>query len=553
VAFPLHTHAGHTTHSVYLFTGFTKEDDVGTTPTDRKTQHVNNRAATLSAVDGHDWDTAVRIATAEYDAMTPEQRGETDDRHDKGKHSPKTSFTVSLRSYNDIDDDVPTWAWTHADKGRIPLGALTLFAGRPAAGKSTAARWFAAQVTRGTLPGEWHGTAHNVAYIAAEESLKFSVKPSLRAAGADMSRVLYPETITRSDDIDEARVNYIPTSAMSLFAIALREAGVKLVVVDPLMTMLGGGTDIYRNNEVRERVQPWVDLADQIGGVVIGITHLNKTVTGDVLAAINGSSAFGELCRAAFGFANDTEDEDAARVMSQVKNSLGVEDLSLSYALTAEMVTTASGKSAEMPRFTILGDSDRKVGEILRAASAPIDRDDDGDEVKEIVLDILTSNGGSAPAGDVLKATRAAGIADKTVKNKRKRFGVETKKTVDGWVWTIDQGPATSPVHTEVGTLGPSSSEGVFKDPEQSRSRGPEYTRERRDLATVTTLAAANTATDESILAALDTEYPMSPEVIAGSVPGLTKADAPARLEALAAAGKATADNRNRYTRKDPA
>lgn len=516
---------------------------MGTTHTDKNTEQITNRAATLNAVDGHDWDTAVRLAAEEFGAQ--------DQQHSRNneRRAAEPKITVSLRSYNDIDDDVPTWAWTYADKGRIPLGALTLFAGRPAAGKSTAARWFAAQVTLGTLAGEWEGTAHNVAYIAAEESLKFSVKPSLRAAGADMNRVLYPETITRSDDIDEARVNYIPTSAMSLFANALRAADVKLVIVDPLMTMLGGGTDIYRNNEVRERVQPWVDLADQIGGVVIGITHLNKSVTGDVLAAVNGSSAFGELCRAAFGFANDTEDEDSARVMSQVKNSLGVEDLSLSYELTAEMVTTASGKSAEMPKFSILGDSDRKVGDILRAASAPAERDDDGDEVKEIILDILTSNGGSAPAGDVLKATRAAGIADKTVKNKRKRFGVQTKKTVDGWVWTIDQGPATSRVHAEVGTLGPSSSEAPFKVPEGARSRGPEYTRERRDLATITVLPATTTPSDEDILKYLSADFGMSPSTVATSVPGLTKTDAPARLEALAAAGLVAVDKRGKYTR----
>lgn len=429
---------------------------------------VANRAADLNAIDGIPWDAAVAQAQAEH----PEQQ------------ATGVKMSIRLRSYDDIDDDVPTWVWTHGDHGRIPLGALTLFAGRPAAGKSTAARWFAAQVTRGTLPGEWHGTPHSVAYIAAEESLKFSVKPSLRAAGADMKRVKYPELITRTEDIDEARVNYIPTAAMSMFAKVLRDNDVKLVIVDPLMTMLGAGTDIYRNNEVRERVQPWVDLADQIGGVVIGITHLNKSVTGDVLAAINGSSAFGELCRAAFGFANDIEAEDQTRVMSQVKNSLGVEDLSLTYSLTPEMVTTASGKSAEMPKFTILGESDRKVGEILRAAAAPIDRDgDDSDEVKDIVLDVLEANGGSAPAGEVLKVTRAAGISDKTVKNRRKKLGVQTKKTVNGWVWTIDQGPTTSPVQPEVGTLGPSSSEGVSKVPEESRSLGPMYTREGRDLA----------------------------------------------------------------------
>ena len=515
----------------------------------RRSTAVENRAADLMAVDGLPWDVAVRQAEAEH--PDTDTGNDENNENDQDRAKPRTS--LRLRSYEDIDDDVPTWAWTHGDHGRIPLGALTLFAGRPAAGKSTAARWFAAQVTRGTLPGQWHGTPHSVAYIAAEESLKFSVKPSLRAAGADMKLVKYPELITRTEDIDEARVNYIPTSAMSMFAKVLRDNDVKLVIVDPLMTMLGGGTDIYRNNEVRERVQPWVDLADQIGGVVIGITHLNKSVTGDVLAAINGSSAFGELCRAAFGFANDTEADDQSRVMSQVKNSLGVEDLSLAYALTPELVTTASGKSAEMPKFTILGDSDRKVGEILRAASAPASRDgDDADEVKMIVLDFLQSRGGTAPSGDVLKATRAAGLNDGTVKNRRKAMGVKTKKTSDDWVWTIDQGhgkPGRSLVQREPVTLLPSRSEGTSKVPTGARSQGHEYTRDGRDLATVTALPSAGTPTDDSILAALDTEYGLAPATVAGSVPGLTRDAAPDRLQALATAGLVTVDHRGRYIR----
>lgn len=68
--------------------------------------------------------------------------------------------------------------------------------------------------------------------------------------------------------------------------------------------------------------------------------------------------------------------------------------------------------------------------------------------------------------------------------------------------------------------------------------------------ATVTPLTGPS---DSDVLAALDTEYSMSPDVIAQSVPGLTKADAPARLEALAADGLAIIDSRGRYTRKDPA
>lgn len=368
-------------------------------------------------------------------------------RRDAHSPAPQPRVSVLLRSFADIDDDVPTWAWTHDDKGRIPVGAMTLFAGRPGAGKSTAARWFAAQVTNGTLPGEWCGTPHNVAYIAAEESPKYSVKPSLRAAGADVARVFFPEAVTVAEDGETTSYHRVPSSAMSTLASELRAADVRLVIVDPLMSVLGDGVDAHRSNEVREHLTPWMNLAEQIDGVVLGIVHLNKSGNGDVVAGINGSSAFGELARAAFGFSKDPGSADGDRVMSQEKNSLGAEDLALTYRLAPVPVTTASGRTAEMPRFEIVGTSDRTVGDILRCKNqGGYDSDgDDGDEVRMVVLDYLESQGGEAPAGDVLKATRAAGLSDQTVKNRRKQIGVQTRRATGGpgFVWSLGLDPDT--------------------------------------------------------------------------------------------------------------
>lgn len=369
--------------------------------------------------------------------------------HERGRdtHPPVSQprIGVLLRSFADIDDDVPTWAWTHDDKGRIPVGAMTLFAGRPGAGKSTAARWFAAQVTNGTLPGEWCGTPHNVAYIAAEESPKYSVKPSLRAAGADVARVFFPEAVTVAEDGETTSYHRVPSSAMSTLAQELRAVDVRLVIVDPLMSVLGDGVDAHRSNEVREHLTPWMDLAEQIDGVVLGIVHLNKSGNGDVVAGINGSSAFGELARAAFGFTKDPESTDGERVMSQEKNSLGAEDLALTYRLAPVPVTTASGRTAEMPRFEIVGTSDRTVGDILRCKNQGGYDGDDSDEVRMVVLDYLESQGGEAPAGDVLKATRAAGLSDQTVKNRRKQIGVQTRRATGGpgFVWSLGLDPDT--------------------------------------------------------------------------------------------------------------
>jgi DNA-binding CsgD family transcriptional regulator len=268
---------------------------------------------------------------------------------------------VILVSASSIEDDIPEYAWEYSDKGRIQLGTLSLWAGRPGAGKSTAARWMAAGYSRGTVPGCWLGSPQNVAYIAAEESAKYIVKPGLRAVGADLERVKFPKVTLNGE---EQRLLSI-TDEVSLTEQFVAE-DVRVVVVDPVMSTIGGNVDVHRSNEVRAYIEPWARMAEAIGGIVIGIVHLTKSPTGDVVAGMNGSSAFGEVARSVFGFAKDPESEDGHRVMSQAKNSTGDEDLSIAYAIQPVQVTTDSGRTADVGRFVLIGDSDRTVSDVLR-------------------------------------------------------------------------------------------------------------------------------------------------------------------------------------------
>ncbi|MBX7134880.1 MAG: AAA family ATPase [Fimbriimonadaceae bacterium] len=312
--------------------------------------------------------------------------------------------TVNLISATDVTDDVPTWAWEYNGKGRIQLGTLALFAGRPGAGKSTAARWFAAGFTNGTLAGRWCGKPQNVAYIApAEESLKYIVKPGLRAAGADLSRIYFPEVwhddkqVRLQSDLDEARLTE-----------EIVAAGITIVVVDPLMDTISASTDIHRNNEVRACIDPWARIAAKIDGIVIGVAHLKKAATGDVVAGVNGSSAFGEVPRAVFGFAKDPATDDD-RIMSQEKNSTGEEDLALTYRIESHPVTTDSANVAEVGRFVIIGESDRTVGDVLREAKPPAASD------AQIWLEDYLTEHGTAPSRDVKETGKAEGFSGSAI------------------------------------------------------------------------------------------------------------------------------------------
>jgi hypothetical protein len=131
--------------------------------------------------------------------------------------------------------------------------------------------------------------------------------------------------------------------------------------------------DIYRTNELREALAPWVRIAEAIDGIVIAIVHFTKGTTGDLIASINGSSAFGEVARCVFGFARERSAEPGKelRVMSQGKNSCGREGLSLEYTIDSTAVTVSTGEPVDVGTFVLGEESDVSASELLTPRAGP--------------------------------------------------------------------------------------------------------------------------------------------------------------------------------------
>jgi hypothetical protein len=284
-------------------------------------------------------------------------------------HSGGQRREIEWTSLADVQDAPPKWGWTYNGCGRMQSAALTLFGGRPGTGKSSAGRWFAARFSRGELEGCWKGQPQTVAYIAAEETARYVLKPALRAAGADMTRIIIPKVKTAEGkyvallaDEDEHRLTE-----------DLIRQKVSVIIVDPVMATIKSKTDIYRSNELREALDPWLRIAEAIDGIVIGIVHFIKGTTGDLIGSINGGSAFGEVARCVFGFAKEASPVGGAplRVMSQAKNSCGREDLSLEFAIESKWVTVSTGEEVEVGTFILGEESEVSASELLTPRKGP--------------------------------------------------------------------------------------------------------------------------------------------------------------------------------------
>jgi hypothetical protein len=263
--------------------------------------------------------------------------------------------TLRLKFLGGVKSRVPMWVWEYDGVGRIQLGTLSMFAGKPTAGKSTAVRWFAARLSRGELPGVWYGHPMKVALVMSEEQTDAVVVPGLQAAGADMGNICIPQLRIGATEFG------ITTADERKLTEELLQYEVAALFIDPIMSTFSGKADIYRNNEVRIGLAPFTRIAAAINGIVVGVTHLRKGEVRDVLGGINGSSAFGEVPRAVFGFAPTDAGE---HVMEQVKNSAGPTGLKLAYKLPVQRFTADDGQTAELPCFDIIGPTEISISDI---------------------------------------------------------------------------------------------------------------------------------------------------------------------------------------------
>lgn len=318
---------------------------------------------------------------------------------------------------SEIEPEPVVWAWQEDDAGRIPAGSLCIAAGREGTGKSSFGIWKAAQITRGTLPGSFHGEPRTVFYVAVEDSWKHTLVPRLMAAGADLSRVARLDVVS----IDDEEVTLSLPHDNTLLEREIKKHGVALVVIDPLMSVIGERIDTHREREVRSALDPLAKIADRTGAVILGIAHFNKGSGTDAASLITGSGAFKNVPRSVFGFARDEADENGGRVMTQVKNSLGRDDLpSLSYVIESAEIDTKKG-IATTGRFTFTGESDRSVSDVLRDSRSDPDDLDERRDAASWIRDYLTNAGGEAPAKDVLAAGREVGYKEQTLKNARRK------------------------------------------------------------------------------------------------------------------------------------
>lgn len=214
------------------------------------------------------------------------------------------------------------WLWDQ----RIPRNMLTLIVGDGGVGKGLTWVWLAKQVTRGTF-----GKPGNVLVVQKEATREYEIAPRLKAAGADMDRVIIPDV-----------PDWVFPGATQELGEMIQNYEIDLVVFDPLDSFVGASVDSHVNASVRTGFATMVDTLDKTGAAGVATLHTNKRSETTGTARINGSVAWRNMSRSCF-IVGPAPDDDGI-VMAQDKKNLAPRQPSLRYRIATVPVETDIGR-----------------------------------------------------------------------------------------------------------------------------------------------------------------------------------------------------------------
>jgi hypothetical protein len=338
------------------------------------------------------------------------------------------------------------------DKPLLQAAAFHLLTGRKGVGKGTLIADIAARVTRGEL-----GEKRNVIWIGSEDSAAIDIKPRLVAAGGDPSRVV---VVTRGwiqlpRDIDEIERVIVETG------------DVGLVVIDPVGNHITGKSSNL-DSDVRDVLARFNELADTHDLVLIGVRHLTeKEAVKGVIAAILGASAWVHVPRAVLAVVRDDVDPSISHLQCVAGNRLPPDTPGRMFRIEGVVVP---GLEEEVTRAVWLGDSTKDLEELLASTGKSATKTA---KARELVLDILDTEGRQESDGLDARVARETGAAAQTIRNIRVGLGKEglirstPEKDGTGAVerWIVSRTAAPRPV---------AAPDTESREPDTGSRRGPD-------------------------------------------------------------------------------
>ncbi|OFW88506.1 MAG: hypothetical protein A3B66_08550 [Alphaproteobacteria bacterium RIFCSPHIGHO2_02_FULL_46_13] len=333
-----------------------------------------------------------------------------------------SSVHIDLISAASLIPEKINWLWD----GYIARGKLHLHGGPAGTAKTTVALKLAATISAGgTWPDGVRAIKAPIAIWSGEDGVRDTLLPRLIAAGADRQNCHFIGDV-KADGHKRA---FDPATDILALIEPLRKLRPALLIVDPITQAVVG--DSHKNSETRRGLAPLVNLAEELGIALWGITHFSKNTSGRApLDRFTGSLAFGAVARLAF--ANIRDAETGERVFCRVKSNLGLDGGGFTFSLAnTEIEGDIQATSIEWGD-TISG----TAADILaRAERDPESRNTGRMAACDFLREELRS--GPVAVNEIKSSAENAGFSWSTIRRAQKELGIRTRKIGfgGGWLW----------------------------------------------------------------------------------------------------------------------
>ncbi|UUO27710.1 MULTISPECIES: AAA family ATPase [Bradyrhizobium] len=283
----------------------------------------------------------------------------------------KTNSGVQYQLASEVEPEPINWLWPN----RIARGKLNFLAGPPDQGKSQITCDLIARVTTGSAWPDESGkpAPGSVIVLAAEDDAGDTIVPRLKAAGAEVSKVMIVQMMVKPLKARPERMFNLANDLPGLAELIRTCNDVALVVIDPINSYMGAGgrngTDTFKASEVRSVLSPLGNLAERHDVAVLFLSHLTKNSGGNApLARMLDSQAFTAIARCGWFVAPEMQDrkETARKFFVKGKSNIGAPVPGLTYEIEETTVTTAAGLVLKVPRIKWTGETDMSAGQVFR-------------------------------------------------------------------------------------------------------------------------------------------------------------------------------------------
>lgn len=298
----------------------------------------------------------------------------------------------------------------------IALGALTLLAGREGLGKSTIACHWAARETQ---------AGRYVLYLHSEDSREHTVVPRLKAAGADLSKVIFIDVET--EHTTEGNI-ILPYDNDELDAL-ITEYGISFIVLDAATSAMSANLSGKDDRDVRRFLEPLSQLAAKHNIVILGLVHFGKRDGADSGKLILGSIAWSQVARSVLSVALDPDSGNL--VVTNTKGNLAPKTRSVEARIVSHGIRIGQ-EQAEIGVIEWLGETTADARDYLSGEDGQSNRDVD-DWLKAFLDD------GPQKATEIFQSADANGYSKDQVKRAKKRIGAvaDRPQNPGPWFWQM--------------------------------------------------------------------------------------------------------------------